>query len=379
MTVTRMFGALAALLGAVVLVSSSPAAAAGRSPSIVGGSPAPAGAWPSIAYLRGSYHDADGNEHDFACTGSVVAPQWIVTAAHCTFGNSGQAPQSMRATIGVVDFNDPAGQTIAVDRFVPNPNYDSNSQIGDVGLIHLVQPTRAPAMPLAAPGGSYADTGGAANAAGWGATDQDGTQFSSQLMQGYLQVRAPQECQQLISGFDPNTQVCAGTNGATGACFGDSGGPLTENNTATGGPALWGITSYGPQEGAGLAPCSTQMPAVYTWIPAYAGFIQNTLSQPAAASGSAPTPGGESDVVDVPVTLPGGPGSKPGTRTTVCRRAQAGVSEAKRDEKRALTRLKAVKRRSASKPSIAKARRAYRKAHDRRLRAVASASRRCKA
>ena len=97
MTVTRMFGVLAALLGAVVLASSSPAAAAGRSPSIVGGTPAPAGAWPSIAYLRGSYHDADGNEHDFACTGSVVAPQWIVTAAHCTFGNQGQAPQSMSA------------------------------------------------------------------------------------------------------------------------------------------------------------------------------------------------------------------------------------------------------------------------------------------
>jgi secreted trypsin-like serine protease len=375
MTVTRTLGALTALLGAVTLASSSPAAAAGRSPSIVGGSPAPAGAWPSIAYLRGSYHDGDGNEHDYACTGSVVAPQWIVTAAHCTFGNTGQSPQSMRVTIGVTDVNDASGQTIAVDRFVPNPSYDDSSQANDIGLVHLIRPTSAPPVALATPGGSYADTGGAANAAGWGATDENGTAFSSQLMQGYLQVRTSSDCASLVSGFDANTQTCAGTPGQTGACFGDSGGPLMELNTATGQPVLWGLTSYGPQEGAGLAPCSTQLPAVYTWIPAYAGFIQNILSQSPNASGSPPS-GGGTEGNDEPVTLP-----EPKTRTTVCRRAQGAVSEAKRAEKRALARLKTARKHkhgAANQRRLAKAQRVYRKAHERRLRAKASASRRCR-
>ena len=77
--------------------------------------------------------------------------------------------------------------------------------------------------------------------------------------------------------FSARYLVCVGSvsHRFDGACFGDSGGPLVENNTATGQPALWGITSYGPQEGAGLAACSTDLPAVYTLVPAYTSFIQS--------------------------------------------------------------------------------------------------------
>jgi secreted trypsin-like serine protease len=301
-----------------------------------------------------------------------------VTAAHCTFGSQGHAPEDMTVTLGVTDYNDPAAQVIAVDRFVPDPSYDDNSQIGDVGLVHLVQPTNQPAMALATQTGGFADTGGAADAAGWGATDQDGTKFTSQLQQGYLRVRSASDCASLISGFDGSTQTCAGTDGQAGACFGDSGGPLVENNTATGRPALWGITSYGPQEGAGLSPCSTSMPAVYTLIPAYASFIQSTLSQAPGASGSPPSPG--AGVINDPVTLPGSGAPQP--RSTVCRRAQGAVSEARLAEKAALKRLKAArrhKRGGANQRRLAKADRTYRSAHERRMRAVASASRRCRA
>jgi secreted trypsin-like serine protease len=304
-----------------------------------------------------------------------------VTAAHCTFGSGDRPPERMVATLGVTDHSDPTGERIAVDRFVPEPSYDDRSAHGDAGLVHLAQPTSRPPMPLATTTAveakRYFSPAGVPNAAGWGAIDQDGTQLINQLQQAYLEVRTRAQCRSLISGFDADTQTCAGTSGAAGACVGDSGGPLVEIDRATGRPALWGVTSYAPQRPEGVAPCSLELPAVYTWVPAYAEFIQSTLAKPPTASGSAPATGSTPEPA---VARPGDPASRP--RTAACRKAWAAVTAARRHERAALRRLRAARRHrtgAAADRRTRLARHRYRAAQARRRWAVATAARRCRA
>ena len=68
---------------ASALSGSFPAGGCGFRPSsrIVGGEDAPRGAWPWQAMLRGSPTGG------VFCGGTLVAPQWVVTASHCVKGS----------------------------------------------------------------------------------------------------------------------------------------------------------------------------------------------------------------------------------------------------------------------------------------------------
>ena len=55
------------------------------SEKIVGGDEASAGKWPWQALLEFS-NPGNSNERFYACGGTLIDSQWVVSAAHCTIG-----------------------------------------------------------------------------------------------------------------------------------------------------------------------------------------------------------------------------------------------------------------------------------------------------
>jgi secreted trypsin-like serine protease len=273
-----------------ILALAVPVAAASARPpavahsSIVGGQNADIADWPSISFILAAWdEDGDGQLDSAAgCTGTVINPSWVISAAHCLFRPTGEPVDAVLTLTGTEDKTnqDGTGQAIAADRVVVNPNWNPSSLHGDALLIHLKSKSSRPAMKLAVSGGPYVTVEDVPNAAGWGTTDEDSTIQTDVLKEAYLELQSDQTCADIVDDYDPGTQTCAGTFEKAGACHGDSGGPLVVFDKNTGEPFLWGLTSFGPQIGLGMKQCELRAPAYYSWIPGFLPWITKTLSPP---------------------------------------------------------------------------------------------------
>jgi secreted trypsin-like serine protease len=259
--------------------------------SIVGGQNASIDDWKSISFILAAWdQDGDGQlESAAGCTGTVINPSWVISAAHCLFRPDGEPVDALITLTGATDKTGAAGgEVIVADKVVVNPDWDPNTLLGDALLIHLKSRSSRPAMKLAQAGGPYVTVANLPNAAGWGTTDESSTIGTDVLKEAYLELQSDETCGAIVSNYDPETQTCAGTEDTAGACHGDSGGPLIVFDKNTGEPYLWGLTSFGPQLGLGLPVCSLKAPAYYSWIPGFLPWITQTLSPPRPPSNPHP-------------------------------------------------------------------------------------------
>jgi secreted trypsin-like serine protease len=282
----------------VVLLALSGVAQARGTARIVGGTAAPQGAWPSTVFLEAATDlNGDGTFDEASlCTGSLIAPSWVVTAGHCAFSIAQPTRRvtAMSAVLGVSDLTDPAGQLIGVDHIVVNPGFsDAVSPRDDIALAHLAVPASQPPIALPVAGGQYAMPANVANAAGWGTTDVNSTVTTSVLQQAWLPIQDQNAvCSPIVNGalagsYDPATMLCAGNPHTSGACHGDSGGPLVVFDQSTGAPVLWGLTSFGI---SASPPCSLSVPVVFTSVSAFLTFIHATINPPPPAAPTTTTP-----------------------------------------------------------------------------------------
>lgn len=234
-------------------------------PKIIGGTDAQPGAFPWIVALVQS-GIADNFQGQF-CGGTLIASDWVATAAHCTDGKSAG---DIDIVAGVTDLKNDVGERVAVKRIVQHPDFDSRNLVNDISLLQLTTPVSPTPAPTDT--GPESHAGELATIIGWGDTDPTfRNDFPFILQQAEVPVISNTLCESIYGNSITDGSLCAGyAEGGKDTCQGDSGGPLVLPTDT--GWELAGITSFGN----GCA--QPGFYGVYTRVATYEGYINDALN-----------------------------------------------------------------------------------------------------
>lgn len=192
----------------------------------------------------------------FTCTASIIAPTWILTAAHCVEGDAAYSVRVgslTRSSGGVV-------ADVAAKHLHPEYGWPDH----DIALLELATPIETTYSPLAT-SEDMAD-GQAVTLYGWGSENPD---WSGPLPENLKYANGSVDSISCHSETAP--LVCTQTDGSVAG--GDSGGPAVVQSAADGELVQAGVCAVGHQPaGSGWA-AYTSTATHYDWIQSVTGGI----------------------------------------------------------------------------------------------------------
>jgi hypothetical protein len=213
-----------------------------------------------------------------ACGGALVAPDRVLTAAHCV---QGVDPAKLKVRLGGGRWQD--GRKLAwrgaffpkTYKIVPSPvapdDVMRSATLADIAVIVLAEPVRDVApLPLAS--GAATQPGEAIATIGRGRTGPPPAGASEAPRGAAQAVQDPSACAKAYASlFAAADHLCTldATATAAQACSGDSGSPVTVRRD--GRPAVAGVVSWGGETQG--RDCGEGLPDVATRVDAYTSLI----------------------------------------------------------------------------------------------------------